>query len=212
MKEKQLYLSVTALTMIFTNQLFAEEPPILQQEVEFRTQLEIKRSQERLMEQERRMAQEQAEAEAEAIRQKEAKQRAADQARLAKKAEAKRLAEQQGEKDKVAVELKDNRLAAEKKKQEETDSYQQLLRRMDEYKTADKPSMVSGNNLNEFTATPSDLALAKGFLNKLPLECSSSYVTVATNNAVNIRIVCYGSNQSMDGLISIKNGILTHIK
>ncbi len=207
MKEKQLHLSVTALTMIFTNQLFAEEPPILQKEVEFRTQSEIKRSQEllRLMEQERRMAQEQADAEE--MRQKEAKQRAADQARQAKEAEAKRIAEQQAAQEAKRVAEQQAAQEAEAKRIAEQQAAQEAEARAKRAAENNRYTRSSGGSANS-----SDVAAAKRHLDSLPSACSSSSMSTNSDGTVNLRIRCQDGSKSMDGRISIKDGIVTDVE
>uniref|UniRef100_UPI0040567393 hypothetical protein n=1 Tax=Candidatus Electronema sp. TaxID=2698783 RepID=UPI0040567393 len=61
-------------------------------------------------------------------------------------------------------------------------------------------------------ANPSDLSQADKFLADLPAACSGSYKYVGSDGAVNIRIICDGNGQKMDGLIVIKNGVVTQVR
>ncbi len=65
---------------------------------------------------------------------------------------------------------------------------------------------------NASYANSSDVAQAEKFLDSLPGACSKSYAYASTNGVVNIRIICKGSGQSMDGLITIQNGVVTQVK
>ena len=59
---------------------------------------------------------------------------------------------------------------------------------------------------------PSDLAQANKFLADLPGACSSSYKYISPDGTVNIRIKCDRNGKKIDGLIAIKNGVVTDIK
>ncbi len=61
-------------------------------------------------------------------------------------------------------------------------------------------------------AHPSDLAQANKFLAELPPACSGSYKYVSSDGTVNIRIKCDGNGKKMDGLVAIKNGVVTKVK
>lgn len=61
-------------------------------------------------------------------------------------------------------------------------------------------------------ANSSDLAQAIDFLTKLPPACSGSHKYVDADGAVNIRVVCDGDGKKMDGLIVIKNGLVTKVR
>jgi hypothetical protein len=61
-------------------------------------------------------------------------------------------------------------------------------------------------------ANPSDLAQANKFLADLPPACSASYKYVASDGTVNIRLKCDGNGKKMDGLVAIKNGVVTKIQ
>ena len=61
-------------------------------------------------------------------------------------------------------------------------------------------------------ANPSDLAQASKFLVNLPPACSGSSKYVDAGGAVNIRVVCDGNGKKMDGLVVIKNGVVTQIR
>ena len=61
-------------------------------------------------------------------------------------------------------------------------------------------------------ADPSDVTQAETFLAELPAACSESHGYASKDGTVNIRIICNGSSNSMNGLISIKNGVVTKIQ
>jgi len=61
-------------------------------------------------------------------------------------------------------------------------------------------------------ANSSDVRQAESFLASLPSACSESYAYASPDGTVIIRIICEGAGKSMDGLVSIKNGIVTQIK
>lgn len=63
-------------------------------------------------------------------------------------------------------------------------------------------------------ANPSDVAQAENFLRDLPAACSGSHAYASSDGTVNIRVICIGStkSESMDGLITIKNGVVTQVK
>lgn len=61
-------------------------------------------------------------------------------------------------------------------------------------------------------ANPSDIAQATKFLASLPAACSQSSQHVGTEGAVNIRVLCDGNGKTMDGLVVIKDGIVTKIR
>jgi len=65
---------------------------------------------------------------------------------------------------------------------------------------------------NAGSATLSDVAQAESFLKSLPAACSASHAYTSDDGTVNIRTICNGSGESMDGLISIKNGVVTKIR
>ena len=65
---------------------------------------------------------------------------------------------------------------------------------------------------NAASANPDDVAQADKFLSGLPPACSASYAYASNDGTVNIRVICSGSGKSMDGLVSIKNGIVTKIQ
>ncbi|MCM2284368.1 MAG: hypothetical protein NDI81_06280 [Desulfobacula sp.] len=68
--------------------------------------------------------------------------------------------------------------------------------------------------LDAHKANPSDVAQAEKFLRDLPNACSGSYAYASSDGTVNIRVICIGSTktESMDGLIAIKNGVVTQVK
>jgi hypothetical protein len=61
-------------------------------------------------------------------------------------------------------------------------------------------------------ANASDLAQANKFLVDIPPACSKSYKIVGDNGAVNIHILCEGNGKKMDGLVVIKDGVVTKIR
>jgi len=61
-------------------------------------------------------------------------------------------------------------------------------------------------------ANPSDVAQAEKFLAGLPVACSDSHAYASNDGTVNIRIICNGASKSMDGLVTIKNGVVTKIR
>lgn len=61
-------------------------------------------------------------------------------------------------------------------------------------------------------ANPSDLAQADKFLADLPPACLGSYKYVGSDGTVNIRIKCNGNGKKMDGLVAIRNGVVTKIQ
>jgi hypothetical protein len=76
-------------------------------------------------------------------------------------------------------------------------------------------SVVASNKvLDAHKANPSDVAQADKFLKNIPEACSRSYAYASDDGTVNIRIICISStkSESMDGLITIKNGVVTQVK
>ncbi len=73
---------------------------------------------------------------------------------------------------------------------------------------------ASNKVLDAHKANPSDVTQAEKFLKDLPKPCSGSYAYASADGAVNIRVICIGStkSESMDGLIAIKNGVVTQVK
>ena len=61
-------------------------------------------------------------------------------------------------------------------------------------------------------ANASDLAQANDFLVEIPPACSKSYKTVGDDGAVNIHILCEGNGKKTDGLVVIKDGVVTKIR
>ncbi|MGD9733588.1 MAG: zinc ribbon domain-containing protein [Desulfamplus sp.] len=63
-------------------------------------------------------------------------------------------------------------------------------------------------------ATHSDVAQAEKFLKDLPDSCSKSYAYASDDGTVTVKIICMGStkSQSMDGLIKIKDGVVTQVQ
>lgn len=65
---------------------------------------------------------------------------------------------------------------------------------------------------NATYANSSDVTTAENFLNDLPAACSGSSASASTDGTINIRVLCNGNGKSMDGLVSIKNGIVTKVQ
>lgn len=61
-------------------------------------------------------------------------------------------------------------------------------------------------------AKASDVAVAERFLSSLPAACSSSYAYASSDGTVHIRTICSGNGKAMDGLISIKDGLVTKVR
>jgi hypothetical protein len=74
------------------------------------------------------------------------------------------------------------------------------------------PSSASQRVRDASNGNPSDVAQAEKFLAGLPPACSTSYAYASATGTVNIRTICNGSGKSMDGLVSIKNGVVTQIQ
>jgi len=68
------------------------------------------------------------------------------------------------------------------------------------------------NDINAQSASPSDVKQANQFISSLPPACKNSSMTTKADGAVAIRILCEGNGQSSDGLIEIKNGVVTKIR
>lgn len=175
------------------------EPPILHKEIELKEQSQAKKAKEQAaqLKEEQRIAKEYAKAQAE--RAAEEKKVAAERGRLA---EAQRVIT---EKERLTKEAEAQRVAQEKAALEAEE------KQFDQIKSA-VAEKARQERLIEGQASPSDIESAKKFLADLPPACSSSRMSISADDTVNIRVICNGSNQSMDGLISIKNGVLTHIE
>jgi len=61
-------------------------------------------------------------------------------------------------------------------------------------------------------ANPKDLAQADEFLAKLPKSCAASSKSVADDGAVNITIKCDGNGKKMNGVVEIKDGVVTKVE
>ena len=72
--------------------------------------------------------------------------------------------------------------------------------------------LVSGISAYAANAKPSDLAQADKFLAELPAVCATSSRYVGADGSVHIRIKCDGNGKQVDGLVAIKNGIVTKIR
>lgn len=77
---------------------------------------------------------------------------------------------------------------------------------------ASTTASAGGGVSNAGSANPSDVAQAEKFLTGLPGACSASDASASSDGTVNIRIICNGSGKSTDGLVSIKNGVVTQIR
>ncbi len=72
--------------------------------------------------------------------------------------------------------------------------------------------LASGISAYAANAKPSDLAQADKFLAELPAVCAASSRSVGSDGSINIRIKCDGNGKKIDGLVAIKNGIVTKIR
>ncbi|NKF24788.1 hypothetical protein [Solimonas marina] len=61
-------------------------------------------------------------------------------------------------------------------------------------------------------ANPADIQQADKFLAKLPPSCASSSKAVGADGAVTITIKCDGNGKKMNGVVSIKDGVVTKIE
>ena len=61
-------------------------------------------------------------------------------------------------------------------------------------------------------ASSSDIQQAKQFLSQLPSACGNSSMSTTSDGAVVIRISCEGNSKSMEGIIKIKDGVVTQIR
>ena len=212
------FSTTLALAIVFSNLLIAGEqqyiePPILHKEIELQRQSQAKSAKEQSAQlEEKRITKENVKTGSARIEEKRvAKENA--------KTESARMKEQKrviAEKEKLAIEIEEKRIAAEKEKDknEEEMSYSQyMLHRMDEYKKGNGRTAISENvNNNTSNAHTDDVAAAKKFLARLPAACSSSHMYTSIDGTVNLRVICNGSNQSMDGLISVKDGVLIDVR
>ena len=65
---------------------------------------------------------------------------------------------------------------------------------------------------NESRATPEDVSQAKKLLREMPAACGSSYASAALDGTVTVKIICQSDLKSLNGLIRIKDGIVTEIE
>ena len=67
---------------------------------------------------------------------------------------------------------------------------------------------------NVENANPSDVVQATQFLSSLPQACGESYMDASEDGTINIHIICRGSGEtpSTNGLVRIKNGVVTQIR
>lgn len=61
-------------------------------------------------------------------------------------------------------------------------------------------------------ANPADLAQADKFLADLPPSCAASSKEVGADGAVTIRIQCSGNGKKLNGLVAIKDGVVTRVE
>lgn len=61
-------------------------------------------------------------------------------------------------------------------------------------------------------ASASDLAQADKFLAEIPPACAKSYKSVGSDGSVRIHILCSGNGKTTDGLVVIRNGVVTKIR
>lgn len=59
---------------------------------------------------------------------------------------------------------------------------------------------------------PADMRQARSFISQLPPACNGSYIILLTDGTVRIHVVCTSDSKSMEGIIEIKNGVVTRIK
>jgi hypothetical protein len=74
------------------------------------------------------------------------------------------------------------------------------------------PAFAASRVENASRARASDVAEAEKFLASLPDACSMTRAFATSDGTVHIRILCNGSGKAVDGLVSIRNGIVTNIK
>ena len=73
-------------------------------------------------------------------------------------------------------------------------------------------SSASTTIQNASSASPSDVAQAEKFLADMPAACSDSSGWASSDGTVTVHMLCNGNGKSMDGMISIKNGVVTKVK
>ncbi len=61
-------------------------------------------------------------------------------------------------------------------------------------------------------ASSSDIQQARQMLSQLPSACGNSSMSITSDGAVIIRISCEGNSKSMEGMIKIKDGVVTQIR
>jgi Spy/CpxP family protein refolding chaperone len=69
-----------------------------------------------------------------------------------------------------------------------------------------------GTQAQAADANPADIAQADKFLKDLPKSCGASSKSVGADGAVTIRIKCDGNGKKMDGIVAIKDGIVTRVE
>lgn len=88
------------------------------------------------------------------------------------------------------------------------------IKRLENLRLSNMPigtkSSVPNSTSNKF-ANPSDIQEAKKFLREIPSACSGNY-SVKADGTIVIRVKCTGNNQSMDGIIEIKDGVVKNIE
>jgi hypothetical protein len=79
---------------------------------------------------------------------------------------------------------------------------------------SDSSTSTSGVSItNEEAANSSDVQQAKNFLEDLPQPaCSGSSAYVKSDGTVVINVRCSGNNQSTNGTIEIKDGIVKNVE
>lgn len=65
---------------------------------------------------------------------------------------------------------------------------------------------------NSSFAAASDVRQAEQFLTSLPAACSGTSASAASDGTITIELKCSGSSQSLNGLIRIKDGVVTDIR
>ncbi|WP_221065264.1 hypothetical protein [Methylomagnum ishizawai] len=74
-----------------------------------------------------------------------------------------------------------------------------------------QPILAEPHVFNEQYANPGDVRQAISFLSELPPACTKSSAYASLDGTVSIRILCESSDKFVDGLVEIRNGIVTKI-
>lgn len=75
-------------------------------------------------------------------------------------------------------------------------------------------SLLVGASAHAADANPADLKQADKFLADLPKSCGASRKSVEADGSVTIRIKCedQGKGKKLDGVVAIKDGIVTRVE